>query len=188
MHFLKSLWVSLLVSVFSVTNAWPSDDYQATIDMFKNADESGGYFNSSYGYAVFPTIGKAGIGVGGAYGKGRVYVGGKPVGDTSMTQLSVGFQMGGQAFSQIIFFQDERVFKEFSSGNFEFGANAQATSIAASASASAATTGGTAGASLGRKNATAGGYHNGMAVFTVAKGGLMYEVSVSGQKFTYTPR
>ena len=126
---------------------------------------------------------------GGAYGKGRVYEQGKHVGNTSMTQVTVGFQLGGQAYSQIIFFEDKRAFDEFTSGNFEFGAQATAVAITAGASAAATTTGSAAGASGGRHDATTAGagYHKGMATFTVATGGLMYEASVGGQKFSYTP-
>src|SRR5581483_1001981 len=112
-----------------------ADEYQATIDLFKKAVESREFFKSAYGYAVFPTIGKGGIGVGGAYGKGRVYQHGRYVGDSSMVQLSIGFQLGGQAYSQIIFFEDQRAFKEFTSGQFEFGAEASAVAITLSASA-----------------------------------------------------
>ncbi|NOR37656.1 MAG: hypothetical protein GQ577_12985, partial [Woeseiaceae bacterium] len=108
------------------------------------------------------------------------------VGDTSMTQLTFGFQLGGQAFSQIIFFEDERAFTQFSSGNFEFGAQATAVAITAGASASATTTGQSAGASGGRNDAkSVGDYHRGMATFTIAKGGLMYEATIGGQKFQY---
>src|SRR5579862_7120435 len=156
-----------------------ADDYAPTIKVFRNAGESGTFFGSSYGYAVFPTIGKGGVGIGGAHGSGRVYEKGKYVGDTSMTQLTVGLQLGGQAYSQIIFFQDERAFREFTGGNFEFGAEASAIAITAGASAEAGTTGGSAGASATKNNAaTAGAYYKGMAVFTVAKGGLMYEASI----------
>jgi lipid-binding SYLF domain-containing protein len=163
-----------------------ADDYQSTINVFKKAGESGTYFGKSYGYAVFPTIGKGGVGVGGAYGKGRVYAKGKYVGDTSMAQVTIGFQLGGQAYSEIIFFEDERAFKEFTGGNFEFGADASAIAITASANAKASSTGASAGASATKNAATtAGGYHKGMATFTVAKGGLMYEASVGGQKFSY---
>ena len=163
-----------------------ADEYSDTVSLFKNAGASGKFFGNSYGYAVFPTIGKGGIGIGGAHGSGHVYTRDKYVGDTSMTQLTVGLQLGGQAFSQIIFFQDERSFKEFTSGNFEFSAQASAIAITAAASASAGTTGGTAGASGGKKDATtAGTYHKGMAVYTVAKGGLMYEAALGGQKFSY---
>ncbi|MGV6825889.1 MAG: YSC84-related protein [bacterium] len=166
-----------------------ADEYADTIKVFKNAGESGNYFASAYGYAVFPTIGKGGIGVGGAHGTGRVYAGGKYTGDTSMTQLTIGFQLGGQAFSQMIFFQDKRAFDEFTSGNFEFGAQASAVAITAGASAAATTTGSAAGVSGGKNDAsTSGVYYKGMATFTVAKGGLMYEASIGGQKFTYTAK
>ena len=169
----------------------PSGKYAEAIGIFQQAGESGSFFGKSYGYAVFPTIGKAGLGVGGAHGKGRVYVGGRHVGDTKVTQLSIGLQAGAQAYSQIIFFEDKRAFDEFSSGNFEFGASASAVAITAGVSAGAGTTGAGAGASGGKHDATTasiGGYHKGMAVFTVAKGGLMYEASIGGQKFSYTAR
>jgi lipid-binding SYLF domain-containing protein len=166
-----------------------ADEYDDTIKVFKNAGESGTFFDKSYGYAVFPTIGKGGIGIGGAYGKGRVYARGAYVGDTTVTQLSVGFQLGGQAYSQIIFFEDKRALDEFTGGNFEFGAEASAVAITAGVSAEATTTGSSAGASGGKNDATTvGKYYKGMAVFTVAKGGLMYQASVGGQKFSYTPK
>lgn len=166
-----------------------ADKYSDTIDLFKNAGQSAGFFAKSYGYAVFPTVGKGGFVVGGAHGEGRVYERGNYVGDTTVTQLSVGFQAGGQAYSQIVFFEDERALKEFTSGNFEFGAEAGAVAITAGASAKTGTTGSAAGASGGKKDATtAGTYHKGMAVFTIVKGGAMYEASVGGQKFTYKPR
>lgn len=164
-------------------------DYAETIAVFKGAGESGQFFDNSVGYAVFPTIGKGGVGIGGAYGEGRVYKHGKHIGDTTMTQVTVGFQFGGQAYSQIVFFEDERALNEFTSGNFEFGAQASAVAITAGAQAAATTTGTSAGASGGQHDAkTVGKYNKGMAIFTVAKGGLMYEATVGGQKFSYTPR
>jgi len=176
----------LLLAGFGQARA---DEYSDTLDVFRNAIESKGFFDHAYGYAVFPTIGKGGIGIGGAYGEGRVYAQGAYTGDTSMTQLTIGFQLGGQAYSQMIFFEDQRAFKEFTSGNFEFGAQASAVAITAGAQASATTTGSSAGASGGRKDATTvGQYYKGMAVFTVAKGGLMYEASIGGQKFNYTAK
>jgi lipid-binding SYLF domain-containing protein len=107
-----------------------------------------------------------------------------------MTQLSAGFQAGGKAYSQMIFFEDKRALDEFESGSFEFGAGVSAVALTPGASASAGTSGATSGASGGKKDATttSGGYQKGMAVFTIAKGGLMYTVTVAGQKFTYTPR
>jgi lipid-binding SYLF domain-containing protein len=166
-----------------------ADEYADTISLFKNAGESGAFFDNSYGYAVFPTIGKGGMVVGGAYGKGRVYAAGEYVGDTSVTQLTVGFQLGGEAFSEMIFFKDKRAFEEFTGGNFEFSADASAVAITASAKAAATTTGSSAGVSGGKKDATTvGSYHKGMATFTIAKGGLMYQATVGGQKFSYTPK
>ena len=89
--------------------------------------------------------------VGGAFGKGRVYAKGNYVGDTSMTQATVGLQIGGQGYSEIVFFQDERAFLEFTGGNFEFGADAQAVVVTASAQAQTSTTGSSAGASASRQ-------------------------------------
>lgn len=163
-------------------------DCAKAVELFKNAGESGRFFGKSYGYAIFPTIGKAGLGVGGAYGKGCVYAQGRHVGDASMSQLSVGFQAGGQGFSQIVFLQDKRAFDEFTSGNFEFGAGVGAVAITAAASAQATTGGSGASASGGKKDAaTAGQFNKGYAIFTIAKGGLMYEATVAGQKFKFTP-
>ena len=178
--------VAMLVGASSAA----ADSYSEAIQVFRQAGQSGEMFAKSYGYAVFPTIGKGGIGIGGARGKGRVYVADKVIGNTTMTQLTVGLQLGGQAYSQIIFFQDKRALDEFTSGNFEFGAQATAVAITAGASAGTSTTGSSAGVSGGQHDAaTAGaGFHKGMAVFTVAKGGLMYEATVSGQKFKYTPK
>jgi lipid-binding SYLF domain-containing protein len=177
-----------VLAVLPVSTAW-ADEYTDTANLFRNAGESGQFFNNSYGYAVFPTIGKGGIGIGGAHGSGRVFARGKAVGDTSMTQVTVGLQLGGQAYSQIIFFEDERSFKEFTSGNFEFGAEAQAVAITAAAGAQASTTGASAGASGGKKDAsTVGKYYKGMATFTIAKGGLMYAATLGGQKFSYKAR
>ena len=177
-----------LAILLPFTNA-SAGDYEETIGVFRNAGASGVFFGSAYGYAVFPTIGKAGFWVGGAYGDGRVYVGGRHVGDTSMTQLTVGLQLGAQAFHQIIFFQDKRSFEEFTGGNFEFSAEASAVAITAGASATTSTTGTSAGASGGQHDATTAGrsYNKGMAIFTVAKGGLMYEAVLGGQKFNYKP-
>ena len=181
---------SIFIAAFALLTALTvrADEYEDTVAVFKKAGESASFFSKSYGYAVFPTIGKGGLGVGAAHGTGRVYQKGKYVGDTTMNQLSVGLQAGGQAFSQMIFFQDQRSFEEFTSGEFEFGANVQAIAITASAGASAGTSGTTAGASGGKNDAaTVGSFNKGMAVFTVAKGGLMYEATVSGQKFKYKP-
>jgi lipid-binding SYLF domain-containing protein len=171
------------------TGAWADDDYADTVQLFRNAGESAAFFKDCYGYAVFPTIGKGGLVVGAAHGNGRVYVHDKHVGDSSMTQLSVGLQAGGQAYSMMVFFEDRRAFEEFTKGDFEFGADAGAVAITAAAQASAGTTGATAGASAGEGAATTHGkYYKGMAVFTIVKGGAMYQATVAGQKFKFRPR
>ena len=182
---LKFLIIGLLITLFC-SNAY-AGEYEDTKKMFVDAGISN-MFNSAYGYALFPTIGKAGFLVGGAYGKGRVYEQSKHIGNTAMTQATVGFQLGGTGFSQVVFFQDKRALTEFTNGNYEFGAEAQATAITAAAGASANTAGSSATASGGKNNAsTAGGsYNKGMATFTITKGGLMYEATVGGQKFSFT--
>jgi lipid-binding SYLF domain-containing protein len=166
-----------------------ADQYDETVAMFKKADESGKFFKTAYGYAVFPTIGKLGIGIGGAHGDGRVYQKGKYIGDSSMNQLSIGFQLGVEGFSQIVLFENKAALDKFTSGKFEFSAGAQAVAITLAAGAQAGTTGSGAGASVTKNKAVAGAaYHDGMAIFTIIKGGLMYEVSLAGQKYSYTKR
>jgi lipid-binding SYLF domain-containing protein len=166
-----------------------ADEYRDTVDLFRNTGESASFFGHSYGYAVFPAIGKGGLIVGAAHGNGRVYEHGKYVGDVSMTQLSVGAQVGGQAYSQIIFFEDQRSFKDFTRGDFELGADASVVAITAAASGTAGSAGADASASGGRRDAaTAGGYHKGLAVFTIVKGGAMAEASVAGEKFSFRPK
>ncbi len=124
------------------------------------------YFREAVGYVVFPNVGKVGLGIGGARGNGEVFEGNKVIGSATLTQFSVGFQLGAQAFSQIIFFQNKNDLNRFTEGNFEFDASASAALIAGGANASA-------------------DYSNGAAVFTFSKGGLMYEASIGGQKFAY---
>ena len=187
---MKRVVGSLLGTVLLLWSAaiW-ADEYTDTINLFKNAGHSAAFFHNCYGYAVFPTIGKGGFVVGGAHGKGRVYVQGEYAGNTAVTQLSVGWQLGGQAYSEIVFLQDKRAFEEFTKGDFEFGAGVGAVAITAAASASAGTSGANAGASGGKHDAvTAGEFFKGMAVFTIVKGGAMYEASIAGQKFTYSAR
>ena len=133
---------------------------------FKRIGRLKPYFKEAAGFAVFPNIAKAGLGIGGARGNGEVFEDGKVIGSTTVTQLSFGFQLGGQAFSQIIFFQNKRDIDRFTHGNFEFGASASAALITEGANASV-------------------DYTNGVAVMTFSKGGLMYEASIGGQKFTF---
>ena len=185
----RLLLVLMLAPVWA--GAVHADSYQDAVRSFQSDRTTDAFFKNSHGYALFPTIGKGGIGLGGAHGRGRVYRQGQHVGDVTMTQLTMGLQLGGQAFSQIIFFEDERAFDAFTSGNFEFSAQATAVALTAGVSAEANTGGGaTAGASGGRNDARSrhAGYRKGMAVFTIARGGLMYEATLGGQKFNYSPR
>jgi len=176
---------AILTLVFSTASI--ADDNKVAIENFKSSPVAKPFFENSYGYAVFPTIGKGGFGVGAAHGKGTVYKAGTKVGKSKMTQLSIGFQVGGQAYSQIIFFQDKRAFEEFTSGNFEFSADASAVALTASVQAQAGSTGtssslGTDADSTKQNKAK---YRKGMAVMTLAKGGLMYEAAIAGQKYSY---
>jgi lipid-binding SYLF domain-containing protein len=176
--------MTLSISAFAAAS-----NYHDTIELFKNAGQSATFFNDSYAYAVFPTVGEGAVGIGGARGKGHVYVHGKWVGDVTLTQVSLGFQLGGKAFSEIIFFEDKRSLDEFTAGSYEFDADASAVAITAGADASAGTDGTGSGMSGGMKDAkTHGHYQKGTVVFTIAKGGLMGQLAVAGQKFSYTPR
>ena len=166
-----------------------ADSYSNTIGVFKKADAVTPFFNNNYGYAVFPIIGKGGFFIGGSYGEGRVYKKEIITGNVKLIKGSIGFQFGGQAFSQIIFFQDKRAYDEFTSGSFEFDGSASAVAVTAGAQAKAGTQGGTAGASAGPATGVQAEtqYFKGMAVFIHAKGGLMIEASIGGQKFDFIP-
>jgi lipid-binding SYLF domain-containing protein len=181
--------LSVLVLCFAGSVATAAEDYSSTINVFKQSPQVQPYFKNAYGYAVFPTVGKGGLGIGGAYGKGQVYRGGEVTGITKLMKVSIGFQAGGQAFSQIIFFQDKRAYDEFTSGQFAFDAQASAVAITAGVQAQAGSTGATAGASAGPKTAAHAetNYYKGMAIFVHAKGGLMYEAAIAGQKFSFEP-
>jgi len=161
-----------------------SSKYEATLNKFRQAEATQPFFENAYGYAVFPTVGKGGFGIGGSYGEGQVYRQGTHVGDSTLAQLSIGLQLGAQAYSEIIFFESKADYYAFTSGSFEFGAQASAVALTLGASAQAGSTG--AGAQAGDKQSKAT-YINGMAVFTMTKGGLMYEASIGGQGFSFAP-
>lgn len=140
-----------------------------TLKDFRKKDPSlKRFFNNAAGWAVFPTVGKGGFGIGGAYGEGVLYEGGKVVGYADLKQVTIGFQLGGQAYSEIIFFKNKAAVERFKSDNLEF--DAQISAVAATKGAAA--------------NAD---YSSNVAVFTLVKGGLMYEASVGGQHFSFTP-
>ena len=139
---------------------------KAILDVKKSDPGIEKFFTESAGYAVFPNVGKGGIGIGGAHGKGLVIVNDKAVGKTSLSQVTIGLQLGGQVYAEFIFFKDETALGHFQRENFEL--NAQATAVAVTAGASADAD-----------------YDKGVAIFTNVGGGLMFEASVGGQKFKY---
>jgi lipid-binding SYLF domain-containing protein len=142
---------------------------QAAVDRAVKSDPGLTKFvKESAGYAVFPTVGKGAIGVGGAYGKGELYQGGQVVGYCTLTQASIGLALGGQAYTELIFFETPAALDQFKGGNFAFAAQASAVALKSGASANAK-------------------YSGGVAVFTMAQTGLMYEASIGGQKFSYQP-
>ena len=183
------LFIVLIFGVSAVAVAAEPQDYSSTINVFRESPVVAKFFENSYGYTVFPTIGKAGFIVGGSYGKGQVYRDGKVTGTSKVIEGSIGLQIGAEAFSEIIFFKDKVAYDDFTNGNYEFDANAQAVVLTAGAQAQAGTTGVGAGASAGPKTGVQANaeYVNGMATFVNAKGGLMGELSIGGQKFTFEP-
>jgi lipid-binding SYLF domain-containing protein len=137
---------------------------------FKKTDPSmQTFFNKAYAYAVFPEITKGAVGIGGARGEGIVFEGGKAIGTTTMTQVTIGLQLGGQTYREIIFFENKEALDSFKKGNFEVSANASAIAVKGGASETA-------------------NYNNGVAIFTMGIGGLMFEASIGGQKFSFEPR
>jgi lipid-binding SYLF domain-containing protein len=139
---------------------------QAVAEFKKHDPSLRSFFDKAYAYAIFPSVGKGGMGIGGAYGTGLVYRAGKMIGHTSMTQVTIGFQFGGEAYREIIFFENAKAFNTFKNGDLKF--SAQASAVAATAGAAAKTS-----------------YANNIAVFTLIKGGLMYEASIGGQSFSF---
>ena len=151
-----------------ISEVGASQKSKIALERFRETPKLEDFFKKSNAYAVFPEVVKGGIGIGGARGAGEVFQNCKAIGSTTMTQLSVGFQLGGQAFSQIIFFKSQRDTDRFTQGNFEFGASASAALINEGAATEAA-------------------YSDGVGVLTLSKGGLMYEASIGGQKFSFSP-
>lgn len=181
---MKKIFLTLWILILS--NIALANDNAKTLANFKKSTQVNNFYNSAYGYAIFPTIGKGGFGIGGSYGEGSVYKQGKKTGTTTMAQVTLGFQLGGQAFSEIIFFENKEAYDNFTKGNFEFSAQASAVAINAGANAKTSTTGTSAGAATNPdKNEQQGIYQNGMVAFTYIKGGLMYEAAIGGQKFTF---
>lgn len=164
----KITLISLVFMAFSLTGMAQKNDVKKaneTIQDFLKKDSGlNKFFSSAHGYAVFPSIGKGGLGVGGAGGKGTVYQAGADVADVKMSQITIGFQAGGQKYAEVIFFENEKTYNDFISGTYEFAAQVSAIALASGVSADAK-------------------YKDGIMVITQAIGGLMYEASVGGQKF-----
>ena len=160
--------ISILLVVCSMTGLSQENNIEEAKEAITEFKETNSdineFFNSAYGYAVFPGIGKGGFVVGGAGGKGTVFKGGTPVADCKMSQVTVGLQAGGQKYAEVIFFENAEAYERFTSNNFEFAAQVSAIALKS-------------GVSLDAE------YADGMLVFTMAIGGLMYEASIGGQKF-----
>lgn len=167
-----SLWLTgcATAPITDTARADIRSDAQATLARARHDDPSlGRVLSRSRGYAVFPTVGKGAIGVGGAYGRGVLFQGGSPVGYCDLSQATIGFQFGGQSYSEIIVFETTTACETFKQGNFHFDAQATAVGLTSGAGANAS-------------------FADGVMVFTFGEAGLMYEASIGGQKFSYQPR
>lgn len=142
------------------------DSKNAKAAFIKTDKDMQSFFDKSYGYVIFPNVGKGAAGVGGAAGSGIVYEKGKAIGSARLIQVTVGMQLGGQAYREVIFFENKSEFDRFKEDKFEFAAQTSAVAAASGVSANAK-------------------YREGVLVFTEEKAGLMYEASVGGQKFNY---
>lgn len=172
---MKNLFLGLFLTLLS-TAAFAQkeekiikDSEEAKVAFLKDDPSMGELFESAYGYIILPNVGKGGLGVGGAAGNGTAYEGGSLVGMAKMTQLTIGFQLGGQSYSEVVFFEDKAAFDRFKENKIEMSAQVSAVAAASGASANAK-------------------YVEGVAVFTRTKGGLMYEASVGGQQFKFTEK
>ncbi|MFD2203469.1 YSC84-related protein [Shivajiella indica] len=171
-HVLLTILFTLTLTVLFAQKEEKTDklikDSNSSKNAFLKADpEMAGFFDRSAGYVIFPNVGKGGLGVGAASGNGILFEKGNAVGRAKMTQVTIGFQAGGQAYQEVIFFEDQRALERFKDNKFEFSAQVSAVAAASGASADAK-------------------YDDGVLVFTLPKKGLMYEASVGGQKFSYT--
>ncbi|HTE24383.1 lipid-binding SYLF domain-containing protein [Flavitalea sp.] len=176
MKYAKNNFVSflLLVMAFLPGSVFAQDNKERIMGDSKNAKEAfiktdpglKKWFTDSYGYVIFPNVGKGGVIVGGAGGNGTVYEKGQSIGTANMVQATVGAQVGGKAYREVIFFETKDALDRFRENKFEFSSQIAAVALKSGVSANAK-------------------YTEGVAVFTEDKGGLMAEVSVGGQKFTF---
>jgi len=174
----SKLLTTCLIIFFSFTmiaqvGGWKADlveeSKSALNEMITEVPKLQSFKDKAYGYVVFPKVTKAGLGIGGAAGQGILFRNDVPMGSSKLKQASFGLQAGGQQYKEVIFFEDEAAYNNFTNGNLKFGAQASAVAITAGASVDAA-------------------YKGGTAIFTRVNGGLMYEASVGGQHFSYKPK
>ena len=145
------------------------DQVKSAISLFKSDSKTvAKLFDTAYGYAVLPSVGKGAVGVGGAHGVGQVFEKGSLIGQCELSQVTLGAQLGGQTFDEVIFFETKEALSNFKSNEWAMSAGVSAVAAAESASADAK-------------------YKNGVMVFTIAESGLMFEASVGGQKFRFFP-
>ena len=185
----QGLVAALICMLAGTAASQDVQDFSATISEFRSIAAVAPYFDSAYGYAVWRRIGRGGLGIGAATGSGQVYRSGEVTGISRLFDLTIGFQAGGQVYKQIVFFEDKRAYNEFTNDNFQFNAAASAVAVTASAQANAGTQGSQATAGVGGPagTAAAGGYQRGLQVFTMSIGGLMYQATVGGQSYSFTP-
>lgn len=145
------------------------NDYTEAIQAFKKKVTGiEKFFGDAYGYAIYPSVGKGALIVGGAHGNGRVYVNDEIIGTSELIQASVGFQIGGEAFREIVFFKDKNALEVFKDEKMKFSGKVSAVAATAGVNVELA-------------------YNDGVAVFVLTKGGLMADVSVGGQSFKFKP-
>jgi lipid-binding SYLF domain-containing protein len=187
-RFKAGLFAALLLSVAGGASAQRIEDFSSTIEAFRSVERVQPYFESSYGYAIWDRIARGGLGIGAATGRGQVYVNGQITGFSRLIDVTIGFQAGGQAYSQVIFFEDRAAYDRFTQGTFEFDAQASAVAVTAGARASTGTQSNQASASAGSPATGAvSGYYNGLQVFTMTVAGLMYQATIGGQRYNFRP-
>jgi lipid-binding SYLF domain-containing protein len=170
------IWIMLMVCVININpifgqsnakkNKIIADSNTAKSEFIQKDALMKGLFENAYGYVIFPNVGKGGFGIGGAAGNGAVYEHNKLIGMAKLTQVSIGFQAGGQAYREVLFFESKKEMERFKDSRFEFSAQVSAVAVTAGASANVQ-------------------YTDGVMVFTMQKGGLMYEASIGGQQFKF---
>ncbi len=145
------------------------DSEKALAAMIEKQPKLQSFKDKSFGYAVFPKVTKGAIGIGGAGGKGIVYKNHVPTGQSSLSQATIGFQLGGQQYKEVIFFENEAAYTKFTNKKVKFDGQASAVAITEGASVDVA-------------------WKDGMAIFTHTNGGLMFEASIGGQHFSFKPK